>query len=73
VLLLSHADWNPGVIGIVASRLCERFHLPVILFAEQEGVLTGSGRSIEGVDLFENLSVFAHLYVGMAATRVQPA
>lgn len=63
VLLLSHADWNPGVIGIVASRLCERFHLPVILFAEQEGVLTGSGRSIEGVDLFENLSVFAHLYV----------
>ena len=63
VLLLSHSDWNPGVIGIVASRLCERFHLPVILFAEQNGVLTGSGRSIEGVDLFENLSVFSHLFI----------
>lgn len=63
VLLLSHSDWNPGVIGIVASRLCERFHLPVILFAEQNGVLTGSGRSIEGVDLFENLSVFSHLFM----------
>ena len=63
VLLLTHSDWNPGVIGIVASRLCERFHLPVILFAEQNGVLTGSGRSIEGVDLFENLSVFSHLFV----------
>lgn len=62
VLILLHRDWNPGVIGIVASRLCERMHIPVILFAEQEGVLTGSGRSIEGVDLFENLSVFSHLY-----------
>ncbi len=63
VLLLAHPDWNPGVIGIVASRLCERFHLPVILFAEQDGVMTGSGRSIEGVDLFENLTVFSHLFV----------
>jgi len=63
VLLLTHPDWNPGVIGIVASRLCERFHLPVILFAQQDGVLTGSGRSIAGVDLFENLSVFSHLFV----------
>lgn len=63
VLLLAHSDWNPGVIGIVASRLCERLHLPVILFAEQNGILSGSGRSIEGVDLFENLSLFSHLFV----------
>ncbi len=63
VLLLSHLDWNPGVIGIVASRLCERMHVPVILFAEQDGVLTGSGRSIEGIDLFENLSVCSHLFL----------
>ena len=62
-LLLMHPDWNAGVIGIVASRLCERFHLPVILFSEQDGILTGSGRSIEGIDLFENLSVFSHLFV----------
>ena len=63
VLLLSHSDWNPGVIGIVASRLCERFHIPVILFAEQDGILTGSGRSIEGIDLFENLNLLSHLFV----------
>ena len=63
VVLLSHESWNPGVIGIVASRLCERLHLPVMLFAQQNGVLTGSGRSIEGVDLFENLSVFSHLFI----------
>ncbi len=63
VLLLAHEGWNAGVIGIVASRLCEKYHLPVILFAGQNGVLTGSGRSIEGVDLFENLSVFSHLFI----------
>ncbi len=62
-VLLAHESWNPGVIGIVASRLCEKYHLPVILFADQNGVLTGSGRSIAGVDLFENLSVFSHLFV----------
>lgn len=63
VVILRHESWNAGVIGIVASRLCERMHLPVILFAEQNGVLTGSGRSIEGVDLFENLSVFSHMFI----------
>ena len=63
VILLAHESWNPGVIGIVASRLCERLHLPVMLFAEQNGVLTGSGRSIDGVDLFENLSAFSHLFI----------
>ncbi len=54
VLILKHEAWNPGVIGIVAARLCETYHFPVILFADQNGVLTGSGRSIDGVDLFEN-------------------
>ena len=62
-ILLAHESWNAGVIGIVASRLCEKYHLPVILFAEQNGVLTGSGRSIAGVDLFENLSVFSSMFI----------
>lgn len=63
VLLLTHEDWNAGVIGIVASRLCEKYHIPVILFADQNGVLTGSGRSIAGIDLFENLSVFSQMFI----------
>jgi len=62
-LILSHADWNAGVIGIVASRLCETYHIPVLLFAEKDGILTGSGRSIDGVNLFENLSVFSDLFL----------
>ena len=62
-VLLAHESWNAGVIGIVASRLCEKYHIPVILFADQSGVLTGSGRSIAGIDLFENLSVFSQMFI----------
>ena len=62
-ILLMHENWNAGVIGIVASRLCEKYHRPVILFADQNGVLTGSGRSIAGIDLFENLSVFSKMFI----------
>ena len=50
-------DWHPGVIGIVASRLKERFNRPacVISMNEDEGLGTGSGRSVTGVDLGANV------------------
>jgi single-stranded-DNA-specific exonuclease len=44
-------DWHRGVIGIVASRLVERFHRPVVLIAGGEDEWTGSGRSIPAFDL----------------------
>lgn len=43
--------WHPGVVGIVASRLKERYNLPACVVAMDGGVGTGSGRSISGVDL----------------------
>jgi single-stranded-DNA-specific exonuclease len=49
-------DWHEGVIGIVAGRLKERLHRPVIAFAQTaEGSLKGSGRSIEGLHLRDAL------------------
>jgi single-stranded-DNA-specific exonuclease len=51
LVMASAADWHPGVIGIVASRLTERFHRPAFVVALAEGVGKGSGRSIAGVDL----------------------
>ena len=52
VILVMGGGWHPGVIGIVASRLKERFGKPAIVIAEEEGgVGKGSGRSINGVDL----------------------
>ncbi len=54
--LVLHSDgWHPGVIGIVASRVVERFHRPTILVAVREGLGRGSARSIEGFHLVEAL------------------
>src|SRR2546426_309799 len=44
-------DWHEGVIGIVASRLVERYHRPVVLLAGGDGPWKGSGRSIPSFDL----------------------
>ncbi|HKL03301.1 MAG TPA: DHHA1 domain-containing protein, partial [Cryomorphaceae bacterium] len=54
--VVHHSEWNKGVIGIVASRLIERCYRPTIVLTEKEGVLTGSGRSVEGFNLFEAIS-----------------
>ncbi|MEA1072781.1 single-stranded-DNA-specific exonuclease RecJ [Sphingomonas sp. LY160] len=52
IVLVSGAGWHPGVIGIVASRLKERFDRPALVIAEEDsGIGKGSGRSIPGVDL----------------------
>jgi single-stranded-DNA-specific exonuclease len=52
LVMVSGRGWHPGVIGIVASRLKERFGRPAIVIAEEEdGTGKGSGRSISGVDM----------------------
>ena len=50
-------DWHKGVIGIVASRLIERCYRPTIVFTNVDGMLTGSGRSVDGVHLYEALKI----------------
>ena len=57
-LVIGKEGWNPGVIGIVASRLVEKFYRPTIVlsFDQEKGVAKGSARSIPGFDLFKNLS-----------------
>ncbi len=49
-------DWLKGVIGIVASRLIEKFYKPTIVFTESHGVYAGSARSIEGIDIYQALN-----------------
>ncbi|WP_297103749.1 single-stranded-DNA-specific exonuclease RecJ [uncultured Devosia sp.] len=52
VLVLASADWHPGIVGLVAARLRERFDRPSFAIAlNPDGTGTGSGRSIPGVDL----------------------
>jgi single-stranded-DNA-specific exonuclease len=51
LILAASAGWHPGVIGIVASRLKERFNRPACVVALADGVGKGSGRSVRGIDL----------------------
>lgn len=55
-IVLSSSEWHKGVIGIVASRLSEKFYRPTILIAVSKGVGKGSGRSIKDFHLFEAIS-----------------
>jgi single-stranded-DNA-specific exonuclease len=57
--VLAAEGWHPGVVGIVASRIAERYHRPAILVALDGEVGTGSGRSIPGFDLLEALHAAA--------------
>ncbi len=56
VIVVNGKDWHQGVIGIVASRLAERYSKPAIVISETDGLAKGSGRSIEGFSLFDALS-----------------
>ncbi|MCR5567172.1 MAG: single-stranded-DNA-specific exonuclease RecJ [Clostridiales bacterium] len=55
VVLVSGEDWNPGLIGLTAGRLCERFHLPAIALSTHGDTAVGSCRSIPGVSIYKAL------------------
>ena len=57
--VLAGEDWHPGVVGIVASRIAERYHRPAVLIALDGETGTGSGRSVAGFDLLAGLNASA--------------
>lgn len=65
-ICLFNPDWHQGVIGILASRLKEKFHRPVIVFAPGgNGLAKGSGRSIPGLHLRDVLDVVSKRQPGL--------
>ncbi len=56
VIVLAKENWHQGVIGIVASRICEHYQKPCILIALENGMGKGSGRSIKGLNLAHALA-----------------
>jgi single-stranded-DNA-specific exonuclease len=63
VFVIAAEGWNAGVIGIVASRITDKYHRPTIVLSidEEKGIAKGSARSIPGFDLFAELSQCAQL------------
>jgi single-stranded-DNA-specific exonuclease len=66
VLLLVGQGWHPGVVGIVAGRMKERFNRPACVAGVAEGLAKGSGRSVPGVDL--GAAVIAARQAGLLET-----
>mgnify|MGYP005980484659 CR=1 FL=1 len=65
-LALYHPEWHQGVVGILASRIKERFHRPVIAFAPAgDGTLKGSGRSVQGLHMRDALERLDTLHPGL--------
>ncbi|MEZ4738380.1 MAG: single-stranded-DNA-specific exonuclease RecJ [Flavobacteriales bacterium] len=54
-------DWHKGVIGIVASRLIERYYRPTIVLTESQGKAVGSARSVKGFDVYEAINACSDL------------
>jgi single-stranded-DNA-specific exonuclease len=69
VIVLGSERWHPGVIGIVASRLVERYHRPALLVAISDGIGKGSGRSIGAFNLWEGLRECADLLIRFGGHR----
>lgn len=55
IIVASAEGWHHGIIGIAASKIAERYYRPCILISEEDGMGKGSGRSIEGFNLFKAL------------------
>ncbi len=68
-IVLASPEWHPGVIGIVASRLVERFHRPTFLIALDGVKGKGSGRSPKGFHLYEGLQACAEFLDGYGGHR----
>ncbi|MFI3226413.1 MAG: single-stranded-DNA-specific exonuclease RecJ [Clostridia bacterium] len=55
IIIIWGDNWHHGVVGIVSSRIIEKYNLPVIIFSIEDGMAKGSGRSIKGFNLFDAL------------------
>ena len=63
IMVLGHENWDTGVIGIAASKLTDKYNRPCLLISISGGEGTGSGRSIEGFDLYKALCSCSELFV----------
>lgn len=68
-LVLYNPSWSKGIVGIVASRIVEKFYKPTIILTEENGKITGSARSIEGFDLYDAIAQCEDLLVNFGGHK----
>ncbi len=62
VIIIKGEGFHKGVVGLAASNIAEKYHRPTIILSEEDGMLTGSARSIDGVDIYDIMSSCADRY-----------
>lgn len=70
VIILAKENWHEGVIGIVASRLVEKYSKPTIMISVNDGVGKGSGRSLPSFHLYDALKSVENLLVSFGGHRL---
>jgi single-stranded-DNA-specific exonuclease len=68
-LVLDQDGWHPGVIGIVASRVVEKYYRPTIMISTDENIGKGSARSITGFDIYQALKKCEDLLIGFGGHK----
>ena len=63
VIVVYHEGWNHGIIGIVASKICEKYYKPCIVITDDDGTAKGSGRSVGDFDLYDSLAYCSDLLI----------
>jgi len=69
VIVLAHKTWHQGVLGIVASKLAEAFHLPAFIFSLEDGIAKGSARSIPAFDICRGLGQCRDLLISFGGHK----
>ncbi len=59
--VLYKSDWHKGVIGIVASRIIDNYYRPTVILTQNNGIVTGSARSVDGFDLYKAVESCSNL------------
>ncbi len=63
VIITYGVGWSPGLVGLIAGRLKEKYHKPTIVCAENEGIIVASGRSIPGFDMIATLQEMPQFFL----------
>lgn len=70
VIVLAGENWHPGVIGIVASRIVDKYYRPAVIISKKDGIGKGSCRSISGFDLYAALQECQEVLLGFGGHRM---
>ena len=69
IIVVKGLEWHTGVIGIVASRVSEKYHRPSVILSVEDGIAKGSARSVGNISIFDALNSCKHLFIGFGGHK----